>query len=419
MAWLGERLGAFDPGLPRIVWIQQLGVFVNFFGNGLVFPFIVLYLHFARGLEVGIAAASVASGGIVAVLSGFAAGWLADRIGPKRVLVFAMVSNAVAYTLYLFVREPWEAVAVACLVGLGTGCYGPSSQSLLAALVPPDRRHRVFAQNRLTSLIGLGMGGLVGGLIAAGGRASDYEFLLILDVVTFAAFAFVIAALDASPRAQAAASQHGGYRDVLRDRTLRSIVLINIALVTAGIAPISRLVPIFLKTHAATPEYAIGAIYALNTIAVLLAQIPLAGVVEGRRRMPVLAVGALLWGCAWLLLFAAAASGDALVSALVAAPAIVLYSLGENLYALIVTPTVASLAPDAVRGRYLAVLGLSWQGGYVLGPSIGGQLVELDPWVLPAFGIAGTAVALVLALRLDRALPAAHRETPRTNKLAA
>ncbi|HYK97124.1 MAG TPA: MFS transporter [Candidatus Acidoferrales bacterium] len=419
MRWLVARASLWDPGLPRTVWIQQVGVFVNFFGNGLVFPFLVLYLHYVRGLEVGVAAATVASGGLVAIVSGFAAGWLADRIGPKRVLVFAMLSNAVAYTLYLFVSEAWQALAVAWLVGIGTGSYGPSSQSLLSAMVPPDRRHRVFAQNRLTSLVGLGLGGLVGGLIAAGGSAMDYDFLLILDVVTFTAFAFVIAALDAPAHGQVAGTSHGGYRDVLRDRTLRWIVLINVALVAGGIAPISRLAPIFLKTHAATSESAIGAIYALNTITVLLAQVPLAGMVEGRRRMPVLGVGALLWCGAWLLFFAAAASGDAVVSALVAAPAIVLYSLGENLYALIVTPTVASVAPDALRGRYLAVLGLSWQGGFVLGPSIGGQLVVLDPWVLPAFGICGTAVALVLALRLDRALPAAHRETPRTDRRAA
>ena len=403
--------------MPRVLWVQQVGVFVNFFGNGLVFPFLILYLHFARGIDIGLAAAAVASGAVMALVSGFAAGWLVDRVGPKRVLVFAMLSNALAYTLYLFVREPWQAFAVAWMVGVGTGCYGPSSQSLLAALVPPDRRHRVFAQNRLTSLVGLGAGGLVGGFIAAGGRASDYEFLLILDVVTFTSFALVIAALDASPRGLARASA-GGYRDVLRDRTLRRIVLLNIVLVAAGIAPINNLVPAFLKTHATTPEYAIGGLYALNTVTVLLAQIPLAGIVEGRRRMPILAVGAASWAIAWLLL-CLAASSDAVASAVIAAPAIVLYGLGESLYALIVTPTVASLAPDALRGRYLAVLSLGWQGGYVLGPLIGGQLVVLDPWVLPAFGIAGTLSAIVLALRLDAVLPVAHRETPRTTSLAA
>ena len=412
------RAGAWDPGLPGAVWVQQVGVFVNFFGNGLVAPFLILYLHFARGMDIGLAALSVASGGVVSVASGFAAGWLSDRIGPKWVLVFAMTSNAIAYLLYLWVFEPWQAFAVSALVGLGTGCYGPSSQSFLSALVPADRRHRVFAQNRLTSLVGLGMGSLVGGFIAAGGQASDYEFLLILDAVTFVSFALVVAALDAAPRGGDAALA-GGYREVLRDPVLLRIGLVNVALVASAIAPISFLVPAYLKTHAATPESAIGVIYALNTMTVLLAQIPLASFAEGRRRMPLLALGAALWAGAWVLLFISATYLDGVATILLAAPAIVLYGLGESLYALIVTPTVATLAPDAVRGRYLAVLGLTWQGGYVLGRSIGGPLVVLDAYALPLFGIVGVTLAALLSLRIERGLPIAHRDTPRTRKLAA
>lgn len=415
---LGELIRAYDPGLPRIVWVLQAGVFVNFFGNGLVAPFLVLYLHFARGLEIGVAAAAIASGGIAAVTSGFVAGWATDRVGPKRVLVFAMTSNAIAYALYLAVREPWQAFVVALLVGVGTGCYGPSSQSLLSALVPADRRHRVFAQNRLTSLIGLGSGGLVGGLIAAGGRAADYEYLLVLDVVTFLAFATVVAALAASPRGMGKAMT-ARYADALRDGALLRLGLVNIALVAAAIAPMLVLVPAYLKTHAQVPEYAIGAIYAVNTLTVLVAQLPMARLVEGRRRMPLLATGAALWCVSWLLLFVAGGAFTGIAAALVAGLAVVIYGLGESLYALIVTPTVASLAPDALRGRYLAVLGLTWQGGFMIGPAIGGQLVSLDALALPAFGIVGVAFAALVMLRTERALPLEHRGTPRAKKLAA
>lgn len=418
MRWLGEYVRAYDPGLPRIVWVLQLGVFVNFFGNGLVAPFLVLYLHFGRGLPIGVAAAAIATGGITAVTAGFVAGWAADRIGPKRVLVFGMTSNAIAYALYITVREPWQAFAVASLVGLGTGCYGPSSQSLLSALVPADRRHRVFAQNRLTSLIGLGTGGLVGGFIAAGGRPSDYEFLLTLDVITFVSFALVVTALRASPHGMGKAMT-GRYIDALRDPALLRLGLVNVALVAAAIAPMLVLVPAYLKTHAQVAESAIGAIYTLNTLTVLVAQLPMARLVEGRRRMPLLAAGAGLWVVSWSLLFTAGAAFTGTAAIAIAALAIVLYGLGESLYALIVTPTVASLAPDALRGRYLAVLGLTWQGGFMIGPAIGGQLVPLDAFALPAFGIAGVAFAGLMTLRLEGTLPLEHRGTPRAKKLAA
>ncbi len=400
------------------MWVLQLGVFVNFFGNGLVAPFLVLYLHFGRGLPIGLAAAAIATGGITAIASGFVAGWAVDRIGPKRILVLAMTSNAIAYALYLGVREPWQAFVVAALVGIGTGAYGPSSQSLLSALVPAEKRHRAFAQNRLSSLVGLGTGGFVGGFIAAGGRPTDYEFLLVLDVITFLSFALVLVALATSPRGMGRAMV-GTYLDALRDRSLLGLGLVNMALVAAAIAPVLVLVPAYLKTHAQMPETAIGAIYALNMLTVLAAQMPMARLVEGRRRMPLLAVGAALWAAAWCLLFIAGGSLSGAAAIVVAAMAIVLYGAGESLYALVVTPTVAALAPDALRGRYLAVLGLTWQSGFMIGPALGGQLVPLDAFALPAFGIGGIAFAALMTLRLDRVLPMEHRATPRSKELAA
>src|SRR5689334_9869892 len=106
----------FDPELPRKVWLLQLGVFINFLGNGMVAPFLVIYLHFGRGIPLAIAGTAVALGGMTAVTSGLVAGSLADRIGPRNILVAAMISNAAAYLLYTQVSAPWQAFAVGLMV---------------------------------------------------------------------------------------------------------------------------------------------------------------------------------------------------------------------------------------------------------------------------------------------------------------
>ena len=77
-----------------------------------------------------------------------------------------------------------------------------------AGLVHVIEGHRVFTQNRMCSLLGLGLGGIVGGFIAAGERISDYEVLLTLDVVTFITFAGV---LIGPPLFGAIASATGSY----------------------------------------------------------------------------------------------------------------------------------------------------------------------------------------------------------------
>jgi hypothetical protein len=40
---------SLDPRLPREVWILQGGGLLNSFGNGLVLPFLIIYLHNVRG----------------------------------------------------------------------------------------------------------------------------------------------------------------------------------------------------------------------------------------------------------------------------------------------------------------------------------------------------------------------------------
>ena len=384
---------------------------VNFFGNGLVAPFLILYLHFGRGLPIAVAGAALATGGITAIVSGVLAGWSADRFGPKLTLVGAMLSNALAYTLYLKVTEPWHAFAVAALVGVGTGAFGPSQQSIVAILVRPEQRHRVFTQSRMFALVGLGLGGIVGGFIAAGERLSDYETLLTLDVITFLVFAGVISRLPVALRKSPGKASSGGYRVALRDPSLVRLSLVNLALVSAGVAPMLVLMPAYAKLHGGVGEGAIGVIYAANALTVLVAQIPITRLAEGRRRMPLLAVGTSLWIVAWVVMLIGAVALHAWAVVLIAA-AVVIYGLGECLYSAIVVPTVAAIAPDPLRGRYLAITGFGWQAGFMIGPAIGATLLTLGPVALPLASAGLCLLAIAGALAMERGLPAQHARTP-------
>lgn len=407
-----RRATAFIAEQPRAVWLLQLGMLVNFFGNGLVAPFLVLYLHFARGLPIAVAGAAIATGGITAIFSGFLAGWSADRNGPKLTVVGAMLCNAVAYSLYLFVSEAWQAFAVAALVGVGTGAYGPSQQSLVARLVGPETRHRVFTQNRMFSLLGLGLGGIVGGAIAAGERVSDYEILLVLDVATFLCFALMLAPIPIARAVPAPVSSGAGYLAALRDASLVRLCVVNLVLVSAGIAPMLVLMPAYAKLYGGVNEGTIGLIYAINTTTILIGQIPITRFAEGKRRMPLLALGTLLWIIAWSAMLAGA-SRPAGVAAVLIGAAVIIYGIGECLYSAVVVPTVAAIAPDALRGRYLAVMGLSWQGGFMLGPAVGGSLLVAGPLGLPLVCALACLVAVAGALALERGLPPGHTRTPR------
>lgn len=387
-----NRLAAlFNPNLPPKVWLLQAGVLINFFGNGLVAPFLVIYLHFGRGLAFAIAGSAVALGGFTAVSSGLVAGALADRIGPRNTLAAAMTFNAIAYLLYTQVTVPWQAFAVGMLVGVGTGSYGPSSQMLIASMVPAENRRAAFAQNRVSSVAGLGLGGIAGGLLAASGLPG-YLWILELDAVTFLVFAALVVLLP-SGRGAAAAAARGSYRAVLADRPFLRLVATNLAMVSAGIAPMFWLLPAYAKGELHIGEAVIGAIYAANTLTVVVAQLPLARLTRGADPMHSLRTGALIWFGSWLACLAAGAAFSVALAVVVVGLAAIAYAVGECLYSSTMLPTATMLAPDHLRGRYLGLMGLAWQGGFFIGPTVGGAILGAYPPGLPAACAVGCLVA--------------------------
>jgi MFS family permease len=383
--------------LSRQVWLLQAGVALNFFGNGLVGPFLLIYLHFVRGIPLGVAGLAVGSGGILATTSGLVAGPLIDRIGPRNCLSAAMACNSIAYAAYTQVHAPWMAFVVGAAVGIGTGIYGPSVQTLLSALVEPGQRAAALSQQRMSAMVGVGLGAVAGGLIAAGGQTADYIALLLLDSGTFLGFAVLVTRLP-NPIARTA-RKSGGYAKAFADPRLPLLAVVNLVMVSAGIAPMLVVLPAFARGQAHVPAVAIGLIYAINTATILLAQLQVTRAVAGRDAMRTLAVGAALWAGAWLVVLGSGYWLEGWIAAFFIGAAMVAYAIGECLYTALLVPTAAAIAPDELRGRYLGVMGFAWQAGFTLGPAAGGFLVGRQPLLLP---VAGALACAIVTLALSR-----------------
>ena len=63
-------LRSLDPGLSRPLWTLLSGSFANAFGNGVVFPFLLIYLHNVRGIGLGTAGLVLAASSVAALVAG-------------------------------------------------------------------------------------------------------------------------------------------------------------------------------------------------------------------------------------------------------------------------------------------------------------------------------------------------------------
>jgi MFS family permease len=402
---------SLNPDLPRSVWLLQAGGLANFFGNGIVVPFLIIYLHNVRGLSLAVAGLIAASNALAALVSGPLAGALSDRVGPRQTLVGSLTVMAIAISMFPLIDTAWEAFALNALLGFGSGGFWPSQSALVTGLTPPDRRHAAFAQQRVTMNLGFGLGGLTGGLIATTGSPESFTKLFLLDALTFLAFAVILSRVPSPARAS---HDHapGTYRDVIRNRPFLSFAALNMLFVMVGIVPLSEFLPVFVKNNADVSEHGIGIVFFVNTLTIVALQLPISKLQEGRRRMQALALMGVLWSASWFAVLVTGASldGSGAVAALIVIGMV--FAVGECLHGTVQGPLVVDLAQPQLIGRYMAVSSLSWQAAFIVGPAIGGTILGAQPLALWPLAATLALVGAVWALRLEPRLPRAARRTP-------
>jgi MFS family permease len=407
----GAYLRSLDPRLPRTVYVLELGALVNAFGNGVVLPFLLIYLHNVRGISFGLAGTAAAVQSAAALASGFLGGTLSDRLGPKRVLLGALAVMTVAFALMPLIRTALDAFAIYTLWGIGSGAFWPSQSALLASLTPAARRAPAYALQRLAMNLGVALGGVVAGLIASVGDPQSFTILFAINCVTFLGYMLVLTRV----RAPALHEERlgGSWRAVLSDRVFTRFTLLNAAFMTAAISLAVELLPAFAKNVSGISEQEVGIVFALDAVGVVLFQLPVVKLVEGRSRMRGLALMGVLWAASFLAVWAAGSWTRVTAAFAILCGAMLIFAVGECLHGAIQAPLSVDLAPPQLVGRYLAASSISWQIGWIVGPAVGGFFLQHRPLLLWPVAAAVNLACAGAALALERQLPERVRRTPR------
>jgi Arabinose efflux permease len=112
--------------------------------------------------------------GLVFSASGFASlfaaprlGRLADRIGPPKIILAALLAAGILFIPQAFVRNAWELMGLRFLLGIATAGLLPSINTLLTKVTPGSVIGRIFGYNQSAQFLGSFFGALMGGQIAA------------------------------------------------------------------------------------------------------------------------------------------------------------------------------------------------------------------------------------------------------------
>ncbi len=401
------------PDLPRAAWLILAGDCLSAIGGGMVLPFFIIYLNRVRGLDIDIAAYALATTSAVGFIAAPIGGSLSDRFGSRRIVILSLVVSALGSVSIAFVRETWHAFAAAAVFGTGITLFWPSVHSLLTSIVAKHQRSAVFSVHYAMLNLGIGIGGLLGGFMVDTADASTFELVYYIDALTFIPFiailTFAVRKVGGSYRADPEAPTDQpvpSYFSVLRDRRFVRILILMILLVTIGYGQLESSFPAFTTRPGGISTRALGVTFAANTFFIVVAQLFVLRLLEGRRRTRAIMLLTILWGACWATVLFGGTLGSGLDATVVFAFAAVLFAFGETMVSPALNATVQDLATDQTRGRYSALFSMTWMIGSVIGPAVAGIFLDLDrPGALFSLLIAGCVAAGWMAFNLEKHLP--------------
>lgn len=390
--FLYSRIG----GLPRAFWALWAGSFVNRLGT-MVEPFLAFYLTGVRGLSVAATGVVLALFGLGSIFAMIIGGVLTDRVGRRATLTGGMLATAAAMLALGYTTAVPAVVAVVFVLGVTIDMYRPASQALIADLVGPAERARAFGLIFWAINLGFSVAMVLGGTLARAG----FTWLFWCDALTCLVYGAIVWRIVPETRVRRAERESGSFLDVLRDRVAVCSVLIVLAYAFVYLQSYSTL-PLLMR-HAGLSPSVYGLAMAVNGIGIVIVSPLVAAWLARRDASRVLAVGMGVVGIGFgLTAVASSAAGFAAT--------VLVWTLGEVLFAAVSMAIIADLAPPHLRGRYSGLYGTAFSVAALLGPPAGAWLLGLDvrlPWLAYAVmcGLAGAgALALGPAVRRRRAL---------------
>ncbi|MEU4239325.1 MFS transporter [Actinoplanes sp. NPDC026619] len=347
-------------GLPRQFWFLWTGTLINRLGAFVVI-FLAIYLtgqrHFSQS-QAGLVIGLYGVGGAVGTTIG---GVLADRWGRRPTMLTAQFGAAALMLTLGFAYGYWQILAVTFLLGVFTEAVRPAFAAMMVDVVPEEDRVRAYSLNYWAINLGFALSAVGAGFAAR----ADYLLLFVVDAGTtlITAVLSLILLAETRPAHRVHRSAGGGLGAALRDRTYLLYLVISLGSIVVIMQHLSTLPIAMAADGLSAATY--GWVIAINGVLIVLGQLFVPRLIEGRDRSRVLALAALIIGAGFgLVAFANAARFFAL--------AVVIFTLGEMLQSPSNAATVAGLSPAALRGRYQGLNSLSWSAGAALAPIAGG-----------------------------------------------
>ena len=371
-------------------WLLMVASFIDMLGGSLIFPFFSLYMthKFDVGMiEVGtmFLVWALTSG----LIGNTVGGALADKFGRKTNIIFGLIASATSALMMVLIDEIVVFYIVIGVIGIFQDIAGPARQAMIADLVPEELRGDAYGMFRIIFNLAATIAPAIGGFIAT----RSFEMLFYADVViSIAAALFVVCFLPEtkpkttgeSKKEQSFAQTFKGYKIILKDKLFIAFIAVS-SLSTLMYFNMNSSMSVYLVNYRGITPAQFGYILSLNASMVVILQMLFTRITAKWKPLLTIAFGNILYVIGFTMFGIFNTYAMFII-------AMIIITIGEMIYAPKEQAIVANIAPEHMRGRYMAIRNFAWIIPIAIGPLGAGVIMDnFDPrYVWFAAGFVGS-----------------------------
>jgi MFS family permease len=384
---------------PRLFWTVVGVSFIDRIGGTLLFPFFALYI--TQKFEVGMTQAGILLGlsSLFGLIGSTIGGALTDKFGRKQLILFGLVFSAISTLTFGLVTEISVLYPLMAFVGLLSNVAHPAHDAMIADVLPEKQRQEGFGILRVVGNLAWIIGPTIGGFLAN----IDFFYLFLVDAVISCIVAVIVfrAIPETKPEPHAHEQSETflqsllGYRIALRDLAFMAFIVASMLMLLVYQQMYGTL-SVFLRDSFDINPSGYGFLMTTSAITVVLFQFWVSRLIKHRPPFLMMAVGTAFYVIGFTLF-------GIVTTYILFALNIVIITIGEMIVMPMSQAIAANFAPDAMRGRYMAVFGLTWALPSTIGPGAAGYILDnYNPNLLWYIGgvLCGLAVFAYYALHL-------------------
>jgi MFS family permease len=393
------RLNKIYHEFPRLFWVVVAVSFIDRVGGTLLFPFFALYI--TQKFNVGMTEAGVLLGmsSLFGLVGSTVGGALTDKFGRKQLILFGLIFSAISTLGFGLVNEFSVLFPLMVVVGLLSSVAHPAHDAMIADILPEKQRQEGFGILRVVGNLAWMIGPTIGGFVAN----INYFYLFVIDSVISCIVAAIIFRVipETKPEPHAHEEHESfwqtliGYRVVLKDMAFMAFMVAGLLMMVVYLQMYGSLSVYLRDNHNISPS-GYGFLMTTSAITVVIFQFWVSRVIKYRPPFLMMAFGTVFYMIGFALF-------GVVTAYFLFALNIVIITIGEMIVVPMSQAIATNFAPETMRGRYMAIFGLSWAMPSTIGPGAAGYILDnYNPNLLWYIGgvLCGLSVIAYYALHL-------------------